>query len=102
MWLTAWDVSTASAERSHSPVPLPSGGDFASFKDPFAPRSPAFEPSEEDGELRGLHFGRRDGDGVSRSLACAPPDRSSAGRSPERARLDESRTASVKEGTRPA
>jgi hypothetical protein len=71
------------AGEPHSPVLLPSGGDFASFKDRFAPLSPAFAPSEGDGERRELHRGRLEGEAVRRSLAFAPPDRPFPGRSPE-------------------
>ncbi len=51
------------AGEPHSPVLLPFGGDFASFKHlfgshslPFASHSPAFEPSEVEGTERELPF----------------------------------------------
>jgi hypothetical protein len=93
------------AGEPHSPVPLPSGGDFASREDLFAshslffePHSPAFEPSEGEGKRRELLFEWREDLFVSHSPAFEPPDRLFASHSPKLERREEDGTRREEEG----
>ena len=67
----------------------------------FEAHSPGFAPSEGEKKCRDLHLERREGEGMSHSLAFAPSDRPFASHSPEIARLDELFAPSEEEGTRP-
>ena len=77
------------AGEPHSPVPLPSGGGFASSKDLLASHSPSFEPSEGERKRRELPVERRDELAVSRSPSFEPHSLLFAARSPEREGLEE-------------
>jgi hypothetical protein len=80
------ETPRAEAGKPHSPVLLPFGEDFTSFKDLFAsrslffephslrftPRFLSFEPSEGEGTRRELHVERREEPFASHSLAFEP------------------------------
>jgi hypothetical protein len=70
------------AGEPHSPVPLPFGEDFASFKDLFASHSPLFEPFEAEKKRRELRFERREELFVRHSPAFEPPEGLFASHSP--------------------
>jgi hypothetical protein len=101
------------AGAPHSPVSLLSGGDFASCKDLFAPRSllfephsllfephsplfasrsPAFESFEGEGKRRELHVERREELFEGHSTAFKSPQEPFASHSPEFERREEERT----------
>jgi len=121
------EAPRAEAGEPHSPVLLPSGGDFTSFKDlfasrsprfephslrfaprslpfeahslRFAPRSPAFEPSEGEGKRRELRFERREELFASHSLLFVWHSLLFASHSPELERREEEGTRLEEEGT---
>jgi hypothetical protein len=104
------------AGEPHSPVLLPLGGDFASFKDLFASRSPrfephsflfaprflSFEPSEEEKKGRELHVERREELFASHSLTFEPPEDLFASHSPELERRARPAASSRAGGTSPS